>query len=74
MSCLCLGGVKPHQWQEGPIFRFCTQELAMMRAGSDAALRRTASRLARQPTLDKGHIRAGSHMQRTSSMPVSYGG
>ncbi len=45
----------------------------MMRAGSDAALRRTASQLPRQSTLDKGHIRAGAHMHRTSSMPASYG-
>ena len=49
------------------------QELAMMRGGSGAVPRRTASQLPRQPTLDKGHIRASSHMQRTSSMPASYG-
>ncbi len=43
-----------------------------MRGGS-GAVPRTASQLPRQPTLDKGHIRASSHMQRTSSMPASYG-
>lgn len=47
------------------------QELALARAGSGAGMRRTASQLPRQSTLDKGHIHTSNTMWRAPSMPAS---
>ena len=47
------------------------QELALVRAGSGAGMRRTTSQLPRQSTLDKGHIHTSNTMWRVPSMPAS---